>query len=139
MFRFEKDLVQTFIEHFEEKKIDLQIQVYTSEFNYTNGKTDIIAQTESHDIIAFEAKLKNWKKAINQAYRNTSFADFSYVVLPASMEYIINKAEQEFIKRNIGLILVDEEKAWVALGAKLNIPILPWLQEKARTEISIAY
>ena len=38
-------------------------------------------QQEKVSVISFELKLKNWKKAVNQAFRYKSFSDISYVVL----------------------------------------------------------
>ncbi|MBV8251864.1 MAG: hypothetical protein JO154_04585 [Chitinophaga sp.] len=60
---------------------------------------DLIAS----DSIAIEAKLKNWKRALNQAYRYKWFASQSYVVLDSNY---INPALanlEDFRKYNVGL------------------------------------
>lgn len=135
MFNYEADLVNTFISHIDSNILDLDIINYCSEFNYNNGKTDLIAICINNRLIAFEAKLKNIKKVINQAYRNTAFANYSYVVLPADKYEIQKKYEADFIDMKIGVILVDNENSWIELEAIDNKPVLPWLHEKATTTL----
>jgi hypothetical protein len=60
------------------------------------------------DTVAIEAKLKNWKRALNQAYRYKWFASASYVVLD---EKNINGALtniDQFEKMNVGLASIDK-------------------------------
>lgn len=58
---------------------------------------------------AYELKLKDWKKAILQAVKNTNFAYSSYVVMPNSESIkIFKKYSNIFYKYNIGLIGVNE-------------------------------
>src|SRR5688572_26729151 len=52
------------------------------EFNYVEGKVDVVGSNVDGDLFSFEAKLNRWKTAVHQAYRNTSFSHYSYVVLP---------------------------------------------------------
>jgi len=52
------------------------------EFGYGRGRADLIAVDPYGRVIAFEAKIAAWREALHQAYRNTCFADYSYVVLP---------------------------------------------------------
>lgn len=57
--------------------------------------------------IAIEAKLKNWKRALQQAYRYRWFADYSYVVLDDDFsKQAINNLEM-FKQFNIGLITIS--------------------------------
>lgn len=61
-------------------------------------------------VIAIEFKLRNWKQAIKQAYRYKSFSEESYVLLDRKY---VNKAKGNidiFIKYNVGLAAVDEDK-----------------------------
>jgi len=131
MFELEIELVEKFMNHIKSDMLNISIENISREFYYNNGRTDLIALTSDQSLIAFEAKLKDWKKAMTQAYRNTLFANYSYVVLPASKQYVLDKAEHDFIRRRIGLVLVDSKKSWIAIDAKRNKPILPWLQKKA--------
>lgn len=67
----------------------------------TNGKIE-------KEAIAFELKLKKWKRALVQAYKYRAFAEISYVILDDSY---INPALRNiglFISANIGLLSIDE-------------------------------
>lgn len=59
-------------------------------------------------LYAIEAKLSNWREAIEQAEDTKIFADYSYVAMDADF---VNKRKEklipEFSKKNIGLILVN--------------------------------
>jgi hypothetical protein len=58
--------------------------------------------------IAIEAKLRDWKKALRQAYRYKRFSNFSFVLLPAENA---NSAIQNiyiFKQYNIGLISIGQ-------------------------------
>lgn len=57
--------------------------------------------------IAFEAKLRNWKRALMQAYRYKWFADYSYVVLDESHSKVAIENLDTFKKLNIGLITLN--------------------------------
>jgi len=59
---------------------------------------------------AIEAKLKDWKKALKQAYRYKWFAEYSFVVID---EYYSKKAIENidvFKKYNVGLITISPDK-----------------------------
>src|SRR2546427_5324293 len=53
-------------------------------FFFNDTATTEIYTLSLHDAlpISFEAKLKDWRYALDQAYRNTCFAHKSYVVVP---------------------------------------------------------
>ena len=109
---------------------------YATEFNYFSGKTDLIAQTKSGEIIAFEAKLYKWRKAVNQAYRNTTFAHYSYVILP---ETKINRAlsnRQLFEKNRIGLCSIGRDGINIHINAPNNEPVQHWLTTLAKKYIN---
>lgn len=58
---------------------------------------------------AIEAKLKNWKRALEQAYRYRFFAEYSYVVLD---DYYLDRAIKNidvFKRYNIGLASVNTD------------------------------
>ena len=59
-------------------------------------------------IIAIEAKLKNWRKALQQAVANLWFASQSYVLLPPmrTLQTIIKEAE----KFGVGVLVFDGRK-----------------------------
>jgi DNA-binding MarR family transcriptional regulator len=65
----------------------------------------------STDSIAVEAKLKNWRRALNQAYRYKWFASKSYVVLDGSYIRPAIANIDEFRKMNVGLAEIDRSGA----------------------------
>ena len=75
------------------------------------GIPDIIfTQIDSEkilSIIAIELKLSNWKRAFEQAFRYRSFANYSFVVLDNSMINPAKKNIDQFQKKNIGLLGLD--------------------------------
>jgi predicted transcriptional regulator len=61
------------------------------------------------DSIAIEAKLKNWKRALEQAYRYKWFSSKSYVMLPANnMKPALDNIEL-FKKYEVGLASLSTE------------------------------
>jgi len=58
---------------------------------------------------AIEAKLKNWKQALKQAYRYKWFAEFSYVVLDAFYAKPAIQNIDMFKKYNVGLATLSKE------------------------------
>ena len=138
MFKYEEDLINCFITHLNNNEIEKTFTNIHREFNYSNGKTDIIAESDDA-VFAFEAKLNKWRKAVNQAYRNTIFADYSYVVLPENQQTISTKYAAEFEKYGVGLILVNEQDLTVSISAKKNHPGDNWIVKKARTIVQGDY
>lgn len=57
--------------------------------------------------IAIEAKLKNWKRALDQAYRYKWFATQSYVVLDSKHVLPAHKNIEQFMKLNVGLAEIN--------------------------------
>src|SRR5438132_10558829 len=79
---------------------------FAEEFYYLSGRTDVVAITEEGDVIAFEAKLQDWKEALHQAYRNTCFAHESYVVVPCHVARRAIRSDAEFTRRGVGLCTI---------------------------------
>ena len=59
-------------------------------------------------IIAIEAKLKNWKRAMSQAYRYRGYADQAWVILDSSNANGAIAATKEFQRLNVGLKVMDK-------------------------------
>lgn len=59
--------------------------------------------------IAIEAKLKNWKRALKQAYRYKWFSELSYVCLPSSNIGPAKTHIEEFKKLEVGLVSYDDD------------------------------
>lgn len=80
------------------------IQKYDSYYRFSN-KYELSFKKS----IAIEAKLKNWKRALMQAYRYKWFADYSYVVLDnAHMKSAVENICL-FKQYNIGLVSISIE------------------------------
>lgn len=107
----------------------------TSEFFYSRGRTDVLALGDDDTLIAFEAKLTDWKTALHQAYRNTCFAHSSYVVLPKEAALTARQYIGEFQKRGVGLCYVDRSDVVVLHESPLSQPLEPWLATEAITAV----
>jgi hypothetical protein len=101
------------------------------EFNYVEGRVDVIGANDDDDLFSFEAKLKRWKTAVHQAYRNTSFSHYSYVVLPADAAHHAVKRRHEFERRGVGLCAVDQNGLTIHIPAARKQPLRPWLTDNA--------
>ena len=132
MYHLEEDLVNEFIEYLPFSTFAMNGQLnYSTEFNYLRGRTDIIILSQENEIIAIEAKLKKWRDALHQAYRNTCFAHYSYILVPENVAKVAEKYLPEFSKRSVGLCFISNNEIFVSLEAKPNQPLQQWLYEKA--------
>lgn len=136
IFRYEEDLIQIFISHIENGNGNFNFSNIIREFNYNNGKTDILGLSSEKKLYAFEAKLTKWKYAVNQAYRNTIFANYSYVVMPERLDMTVLKNIHFFEKRNVGLILVDHNSYRLVINAQRLESKRNWISDKANKLIS---
>lgn len=59
--------------------------------------------------IAFEMKLRDWKRALAQAFRYRAFANISYVVLDHQYANPALRNLKKFQRSNIGLVSIDGE------------------------------
>ena len=134
MFQLEKQLVQKLEGILGSSNNPFAEMALAAEFNYVEGKVDVVAANDAGELFAFEAKLKRWKTAVHQAFRNTSFSHYSYVVLPAdSIQHAI-KRRHEFERRGVGLCAVDQHGLIIHIPATRQRPLQPWL-----TNTAIAY
>jgi hypothetical protein len=101
------------------------------EFGYLRGRTDVVVTTKDA-VIAFEAKLTNWRRALDQAYRNTCFAGLSYVLLPPERAKFVMKYVGEFEERGIGLCCINNGQLDILYASQPREPVEPWLTEQAR-------
>lgn len=103
----------------------------SQEFDYRTGRTDVVALTQGNEIIAFEAKLARWRTALHQAFRNTFFSHYSYVILPEPIALNAIAHSREFEIRRVGLCIVTDCTLQVLLPAPKVDPINAWLSAKA--------
>lgn len=109
MFSTEEKMVKICVEELENKYKKSEIVL---EPKGLFGIPDIMIKNKN--LISIEAKLKNWKRALIQAYRYRSFSEQSYVYM--DNDYIGAPLENisEFKKYNIGLagVLNDSIKIY---------------------------
>lgn len=131
MYREEIQLVSQFRKTISELTTPLKIKHTEIEFVHLSGRTDIVGITDDGEIIAIEAKLTNWKNALQQAYRNTCFAHFSYVLLPSNKLTPAIKSEVEFTKRNVGLLTLVDNEVQIIIESRRNQPFVERITDRA--------
>jgi hypothetical protein len=107
-----------------------RVQILT-EWDYRSGVTDILVRTNQKEVIALEAKLIDWRRAIYQAYRNTSFASRSYVVLPSRVAMRAAGNPNMFGNYGVGLCACDNGHLSVLIEAHTSAPLMEWLTKRA--------
>lgn len=137
MYKLEKNLVRDFIKVMGKTEFSQGKTLFTTEFDYSRGRADVVIFRNKTDVIAIEAKLKKWKFALHQAYRNTCFADYSYVLLPKETALLAMEFEEEFIRRSVGLCYISNGCFYTLISAKKNIPLQNYLYDKAKNTISL--
>ena len=70
MFDNEKSLVDSFVDSLQTIRSPWGELKIGSEFFYQRGRTDLVAVSNNGKVIAFEAQLKKWRIALQQAYRH---------------------------------------------------------------------
>lgn len=78
---------------------------------------------------AIEAKLRDWKRALKQAYRYKWFAEYSFVVMDAHYSNPAIKNIDVFEKYNVGLATISTEGKLIRyFSPKLQQPFDPKMQ-----------
>jgi len=88
------------------KKLEASKHVKINDDNYYINKKYKLSFNEN---FAIEAKLKDWKRALKQAYRYKWFAEYSYVVMDAHYSNAAIKNLAVFEKYNVGLASLTRE------------------------------
>ena len=108
MFKNEQEMVWTLISILKNKSLSINQArdfIIMREVEGLVGRPDILLKSKkSKKIITIELKLKNWKRALAQAYKYKSFSDISYVCMDESNVDAVLKHLDMFEKYNIGLI-----------------------------------
>ncbi len=106
---------------------------FTREFgNQTASRPDVVLVSREDEVVAVEAKLTRWRDAMHQAYRNTFFADRSYVLLPPAVAYRAAAYVADFDARNVGICAWDGVQIVVVKPAPRIAPHNIWVREMAR-------
>ena len=130
-FANERLLVDTFIGLLQENRNPWGDVCFVREFNYSRGRTDVVAVANADTLIAVEAKLRDWKYALHQAYRNLCFAHRSFVLLPKTTAFIAFRFLAEFERRGVGLCYIDGGSLVVLHDSAHAAPLEPWLSAEA--------
>ena len=126
MFKTEEKMVNTcvkqLINEYTKKNIVL-------EPNGLFGIPDIMIK--DNEIISIEAKLKNWKRALIQAYKYRSFSKKSYVFMDIDYIDVPLGNISEFKKYNIGLGSVSKKEIHIYHEPEEQQPFSEELYNKA--------
>ena len=132
MHKTERNLVRQFVRGLRDVSCPWGKVGVSREFDYSRGRADlVVAAEDGNHLIAFEAKLKRWRDALQQAYRNLCFAHSSYVILPRRTALRAQLYAGEFAYRNVGLCYIERDRINVVLTSEKSIPIEPWLLDAA--------
>lgn len=136
MYCLEYDLVKDFLHKLPSSPFAANGKInYSTEFDYSRGRTDIIMLDHNNVLFAFEAKLLGWRKALDQAYRNTCFAHYSYILVPENVAKLAGKYYVEFFKRSVGICFISDNRIVISLEAEQNMPLQEYLYERAKQSI----
>jgi hypothetical protein len=127
----EAELVQRFVLALEAGKTCWGAVEVMTEWCHPTGAADILVRTNQGGIIAFEAKLTEWRRAYHQAYRNTMYANRVYVLMPSATVHRPLPFKEEFRLRGIGLCSYNAGKIHVHIGASEQDELLTWVRRKA--------
>lgn len=130
-FKTEATLVNCFLSAVDAGKSTFGGLEVTTEWNHKAGFVDVLARDSSNALIAFEAKLHDWKRAFLQAYKNTAYANRTYVVMPDNAARRALQYESEFKFRGIGLCAIGEGEVRVLIEACEQEPLLSWVRRLA--------
>jgi hypothetical protein len=93
------------------------------------------------DVTAVEAKLSDWRRALNQACRYQQFATSSWVLLDASLSRSAVAAIESFRHFNVGLATIDKQ-AYVEVHHRPVLeepksPVLHWMANVNLSRIAL--
>lgn len=136
VFPNEQTLVALFVSRLSAGRSPLGAVQVATEFYYQRGRTDIVACTAEKTLIAVEAKLENWRGALQQAFRNRCFAHRSYVLMPKNAALRAHRYAAEFDRRQVGICYLEGVEIVVLHPSVEADPIEPWLSLKAQLHIA---
>lgn len=106
---------------------------YYKEWQGLFGVPDYVCfdkQGEDIQVISFELKLTDWRRAMVQAFRYKSFSHLSYVVMPEATAENAKLHANEFQQYGIGLISFSPEGLHVICDSQPSTPYSPQLSDK---------
>lgn len=112
MFNSEREMQNIFISLLKKRKTCGNIFEEVGNRNYF-FRTDIVEYKSKTEIIAYELKLRDFKKLIKQLIFTMSIYDKNYAVIPENMKDNFFKIFNTFPderKEKIGIIIINREK-----------------------------
>lgn len=131
IFDTEARLVDLFVRSLQDGRTAFGSLQITTEWDHRSGFVDVLVRDRKNNLIAFEAKLKDWKRAFFQAYRNTAYANRTYILLPRKEAEKAMRYREDFELRGIGLCSMDGEGLQVLIEATEQDVLLAWLRNRA--------
>lgn len=130
-FDSEAEMVNRFVAALSKRSSRFGKLAIATEWDHRAGYVDVLARDRNRALIAFEAKLGDWKRAFMQAYRNTAYADRAYVLLPAGVADRAFAHKGTFEDKGIGLCRFDGEQIEILVEAANQVPLVAWVRSKA--------
>ena len=106
---------------------------YYKEWQGLFGVPDYVCfdkQGEDIQVVSFELKLTDWRRAMVQAFRYKSFSHLSYVVMPSGGVENARLHSDEFLQYGIGLMAFGPEGLHVICEPMPSMPYSPQLTDK---------
>jgi hypothetical protein len=133
VFSSEAQLVDAAIHHLGSVSSPWGHVEWVTEWDYRNGKTDILVRCAGNVLVAIEAKLSRWQVACDQAYRNTAFATKTYVLLPEEVAPRAMRCVGHFEARQIGLCTISNSGISVLIEPPVVSPLMGWVTQLAHS------
>lgn len=130
-FATEADFVDRFVGKLSKGRTSFGKVQITQEWDHRAGFVDVLARHRRKTLVAFEAKLDNWKRAFHQAYRSTAYANKSYIIVPTHVANRAMRDRDEFELRGVGLCSFDGTSVQVLIEAPEQDALLTWLRAQA--------
>lgn len=111
---------------------------YYKEWTGLFGVPDYVCfdkQGDGLQVISFELKLLDWKRAMIQAFRYKSFSNLSYVVMPEESIECASRHLSEFQKYGIGLLSFGPKGLHTICDTFPSKPYSPQLSEKVLNKV----
>jgi len=144
MFNTEKDLVIALISTLENKKLKIENVkdfLILEEIEGMIGRPDVLLKPKKgKKIITIEVKLKNWKRALQQAYKYRSFSDIAFICMDEKHLSPALANLDLFKKSNVGLISINaNNEVKIHYEPTLKMAYVKELREKANNKFIEQY
>lgn len=130
-FSSEANLVECFVGALQSGRTPYGLVEVATEWDHRSGFVDVLVRDGVRSLVAFEAKLTDWRRAFLQAYKNTAYANLAYVLLPEKVVHRALRDREEFEFRGIGLCSFDGKEVRILIEASEQEPLLQWLRNRA--------